>query len=112
MKLSELFPRKYVSGDDLAGKAWPLTITRVAEEEMRVRAGAAPEKKHVVYFEQTEKGVILSRTLAYQIAEAVGSDDTNDWPGKKIVVYPESVMVAGVHRVGIRARTPGAAAML
>lgn len=104
MKVSEMFPRRYATGEDLQGKAVTLTIARVAQEEMRPQAGAPPVKKHVVYFKGAVKGVILSRTLAYQIADAVGDEDTAAWPGKRVTLYPVPLQVAGQNRVAIRAR--------
>lgn len=104
MKLSELFPRRYASGGDLQGKAVALTISKVVFEVMRPSPRAKPEKKPVVYFEEATKGVILGRTLAYQIAEIVGSEDTDHWPNTHVVLFPVPMKVAGVDRIAIRAR--------
>lgn len=104
MKVSEMFPKKYATGEDLNGRAYTLTIARITQEEMRPQPGAPPQKKWVLYFREARKGVILSRTLAYQIAEAVGSEETNDWIGKPITIYPEPLIVAGQKRIAIRAR--------
>lgn len=106
MKLSDLYPRRYATGHDLNGKAYTLTIERVQLEEMRPNHNAPAEMKPVIYFENSEKGVIMSRTMAYQVAGVVGSEDTLDWPGQRITIYPQPMMVAGKQRVGIRARAP------
>jgi hypothetical protein len=103
MKIPEMFPRKYASGDDLNGKAVTLTIAKLQQEEMRP-GGAAPVKKWVLYFEGAQKGVILTRTLAVQIAEALGDDDTDGWPGKRVILYPVPMTVAGRRVTAIRAR--------
>lgn len=64
--------------------------------------------KYVVYFEETPKGIVLGRLLAGQIAEAVGSEETDLWPGKRVALFPEAVTVAGEERTAIRARkAPG-----
>jgi hypothetical protein len=107
MKVSDMFPTSYVSGADLKGKAFRVTIARVEAEELRPVRNAPPETKYVVYVEQSKKGVILSRTLAVQIAAIVGSDETRDWVGKSITIYPEPMTVAGKPRIAIRARKPG-----
>jgi hypothetical protein len=104
MKLNEMFPRKYATGEDLAGKSTTVTIAGVAAEKMRPNPQSPEVQKFVIYFTETKKGVVLSRTLAQQIARAVGSDDTDNWPGKRVTLYPESVTVAGVQRVAIRAK--------
>lgn len=103
MKLDTMFPRKYATGEDLQGKAVTLEIARITSEQMRP-GGAAPQTKFVVYFKGAGKGVILSRTLAYNIAEALGSEDTDAWIGQRITLYPEPLTVAGKARIAIRAR--------
>ena len=104
MKLNELFPRKYATGEDLAGKSVTLTISHLRLEKMIPTPGTAPVEKWVVFFKEAQKGIVLSKTLAFQISKAVGSEDTDDWVGKKVVLYPEPVNVAGYTRTAIRAR--------
>lgn len=106
MKLSDMFPRKYANGEDLGGKATTLTIATVRTEKMRPQAGAPEVEKFVAYFQGAAKGVILSRTLAYQIADITGSEDTADWISKKVTLYPQPMRVAGKDRIAIRARKP------
>lgn len=106
MKLSDMFPRKYASGEDLGGKAVTLTIASVRTEKMRPQPNAPQQTKYVVHLENATKGVILSRTLAYQIANIAGSEETTDWTGKRITLYPQPMTVAGKKRVAIRARAP------
>ena len=104
MKLNELFPHKYASGEDLQNLPYTLTISHLRQEKMIPTPGAAPVDKWVLYFKETQKGIVLSKTLASQIAQAVGSDDTDNWVGKKITIFPEEVMVAGKPRTAIRAK--------
>jgi hypothetical protein len=105
MKVSDMFPRKFVSGDDLDGKAYTVTIEEVRQEKLRMAGSAQEEQKHVLYLLGTRKGIILSRTLAEQIAEITGQADTKDWPGCKMIIVPVPMTVAGKKRVAIRART-------
>jgi hypothetical protein len=58
----------------------------------------------VVYFHGAERGVVLSRILATQIAAAVGSDDTDQWRDKTVIIFPEQINVAGRNLSVIRAR--------
>lgn len=104
MKLNDLFPSKFVRGEDLGGKSFTVTIARLAAERMRPNAGSPEVEKFVLYTHEGHKGIILSRTLARQITQATGCEDTDQWPGKRIVIYPEGVTVAGAARVAIRAR--------
>ena len=109
MKIDDIFPRKYATGEDLNGKPVTLVIARVVAEQMRPAPGAQPQEKYVVYFEQAQKGVILSRTLASQIVESTGQDDTDRWVGKRVTLYPLPMRVAGRDVVAIRASKPAAA---
>jgi hypothetical protein len=104
MKLNDMFPSKYVKGEDLGGKSFVVTIARVVVEKMRPNPGRPEEEKFVLYTVEGHKGIILSKTIAGQIAQITGSDDSDHWPGKKIEVYPESVTVGGVPRVAVRAK--------
>lgn len=106
MKYSDLFPRKYATGEDLQGKPVTLTISHLRIEKMTPTAGAAPVEKWVIFFREAQKGIVLSKILASQIAQATGADDTDHWPGKRVTLYPENVTVAGQARTAIRARRP------
>jgi len=108
VKVDSMFPRKYASGGDLKGKSITLEIARVVSEKMRPGPGAPETAKFVVYFVGAGKGVILNRTLANQIASALGSDETDAWAGQRIELYPESLVVAGTPRIAIRARAAAA----
>jgi hypothetical protein len=105
MKITEMFPSKYVKGEDLGGQAFTVTIAGVAAEKMRPSQASPEVEKYVLYTTEGKKGIILSKTLAQQIARIVASDDTDQWTGKKIKIYPEPQTVAGVPRVAIRARS-------
>jgi hypothetical protein len=106
MKLNDIFPSKYLSGADLAGRQVVVTIATVKAEQMKDPQTHDLVTKYVLYFLESKsgKGLILNKTLGNQIAKALGADDTDAWHGKKITLYPESMNVAGVARVAIRAR--------
>jgi hypothetical protein len=103
MKISDMFPRKYATGEDLQGKALMLTIAAVKAEKMTPQPGSPPVDKYVIYFQEAKKGIVLNRTLAQQIASIHGPE-TDDWTGKRITIYPVPMTVAGKHRIAIRAR--------
>jgi len=105
MNISDLFPRKYATGADLAGKAHELIISEVVIEKMRPVPSQPPVEKPVVFFTNASKGVILNRTLAEQISQALKSTDTDDWKGKKITLGPVNLTVAGKDRIAIRVVT-------
>lgn len=113
MKLSLMFPRRYATGEDLQGKAITLTIASITLEKMHPQSNAPEVEKWVMYFKEAKKGVVLNRTMAYQIGEFLGSEETDDWVGKSITIYPQPMTVAGKKVIAIRARAakikPGAA---
>ncbi len=102
MNINDMYPRKYASGLDLDGRAVTVTIAGIKKESMRP-PGAGPVEKYVLYFRETPRGVVLTRILAGQIAAAVGTDETDQWTGKRITLYPETIPVAGQQRTVIRA---------
>lgn len=103
MKISQVYPRKYATGEDLKGKAYSLTVKNVALETVHPQPGAPAEDKPVIYFDGTAKGIILGPALARQIASILG-DDTDAWTGKRITIYPQPMRVAGKEVTAIRAR--------
>lgn len=104
MKINEMFPSKYVTGADLGGRSFVVTIARVQLERMRPNAQSPEVEKYVLYTVEGKRGIVLGKPLALQIAKALGEEDTDQWAGKKITIYPESVTVAGMQRLAIRAR--------
>ena len=105
MNINEMYPKRYASGLDLNGKAATLTVSRITRESMQT-PGVGQVEKYVIYFQETKRGVVLSRILAEQIAAALGTPETDQWTGKKVMLYPENISVAGSIRVVIRARAP------
>lgn len=101
MKISVLFPSKYVKAADLEGRNVTLTITKLVVEEMG--HGSEKEQKPVLYFEKATKGLVLNRTNAMIIASLYG-DETNDWRGKRITIYPTKVRAFGSMQDCVRVR--------
>lgn len=103
MKITDLFPRRYATGLDLGGRSVIVTIAGLTQERMTPAPGIAPADKYVLHFRETPRGVVLSKILANQIAAALG-DETDQWTGKRITLYPEVILVAGAERTVIRAK--------
>ncbi len=99
--MSEMFPSNYVKAADLNGKTCPLTIRTCVSEELG--QGNDKEKKSVLYFEKAQKGLVLNKTNATVIADAYG-DDTDNWTGKAVEIYPTEVDFKGKLVDGIRLR--------
>jgi hypothetical protein len=104
MKLHDMFPSRYVKGEELGGRSVTVTISKVQPEKMRPNPQSPEVLRYVLYTKEGKKGVVLSKTTATQIAQAVGSVETDEWIGRQITLYPEPMTVAGVKRVAIRAQ--------
>ncbi len=65
--------------------------------------GNDKEQKPVLYFNKAQKGLVLNKTNARVIADAYG-DDTANWEGKAVEVYPTQVEFKGKLVDGIRLR--------
>lgn len=99
MKISQLFPSKFVKAADLNGKTVTLTISGLVIEELG--HGTEKERKPVLYFQKATKGLVLNRTNAMTIAGLYG-DEADEWPGKRISIYPTRVRAFGVMQDTIR----------
>jgi hypothetical protein len=84
MKRSEAFPSHYVTAEDLNGREHNVVIDRVDRETF----GDDPKPKPVVYFKGRDKGVVLNGTRWDSIVLATGREDSDEWAGCKIVLYP------------------------
>lgn len=103
MKISEFFPKRYATGEDLGGKPFTFTVRTVELEQMHPQPGSPATEKPVIYFAETKRGIILSAPLARQLAALLG-DDTATWTGRRVTIFPQPMNVAGQARVAIRAR--------
>jgi len=101
MKISQLFPSKYVKASDLNGKTVTLTIAKLVVEELG--HGAEKERKPVLYFQKATKGLVLNRTNAMTIAGLYG-DESDEWAGKRISIYPTRIRAFGSMQDTIRVR--------
>lgn len=100
MKLNEAFPSNFLKADDLAGKNATVEIAEVTFEE--IGQGRDRESKIIVAFKGKEKKLICNKTNANTIAKLVGSDDTDDWPGHKIILTSREVDYQGTPMLAIR----------
>lgn len=104
MKINEMFPSRFVKGEDLQGSGVTVTIARIQTEKMRPNPQGPELKKFVLYTVEGKKGLVLSKTLVFQIAWVLESDESDDWIGKQVTLFPKPMTVAGVQRIAIRAR--------
>jgi hypothetical protein len=102
MKLREMFESKYFRAADLKGQRLTLTIKRVKKEQI------GDDKKTVVYFQESDKGLVLNITNSRSIEEITGTDEADVLPGHKIVLYTTVVDFKGRRVDAIRIDKPTA----
>lgn len=89
MRTSDAFPSNYLRATDLKGKQPVVTIDKVVLETI------GKDSKLVVYFKGTDKGLVLNKTNANGISDLLGTDETDDWAGKKIKLVTAMVEYQG-----------------
>lgn len=99
MKISSAFPSQYLRASDLQDRPVRVIMDRVAIEEI------GSEAKPILYFRGKEKGLVLNKTNANNIAARYG-DDTDGWVDGEIELFPTLVDYQGKSVDAIRIRIP------
>lgn len=108
MNINNAFPSKYLKSGDLPENGdLALTIKEVSLETVGQDADA--EQKPIVYFDETDKGMVLNKTNALTIANLYGPE-TSGWTGKRIALFATEVDFAGKQTLAIRVRLRAPAA--
>ena len=76
-----------------------VTIRGIKQVNM-AKEGEAPELKFAMFFNELEKPMILNTTNIHICAKVLGSEETNDWKGKEIIVYTDPSVSFGGQVVG------------
>lgn len=96
-----MFDRDYIGSWDLPGDV-VVTISEVKAGEV-VGNGGRKAKKPIVRFEGKEKALLCNKTNAKTIAALYGNDTAN-WVGKRITLYPTKTQMGGEEVDAIRVR--------
>lgn len=102
MKIGAAFPGSYIKAADLQGKRVQVVIDRVEMEDI------GGETKPVLHFRGKERGLVLNKTNSNAIWGINGSDETDDWPGTSIVLFPSKTDFQGKRVDCIRVDPPEA----
>lgn len=76
---------KYLKQSDVDDEM-VVTITKVGKVNM-AREGDDPEYKWAIRFEEFGKPMILNATNIKRIVKAMGTNESEEWAGKKVVLY-------------------------
>ena len=104
MRKEDVFPSKYFKAADLGGKPLTVTIASAPYETLKAPDGRE-QNKIVLYFHNTGKKLPLNLSNWDSVAEIAG-DDTDEWPGVKIQLYPTRTNMGGKTVDCIRVRQP------
>lgn len=102
-KTSEMRESKFLKKEDVGAGA--LMTVSSCEQYNVAKEGAPPEHKWCLTFEESDKPLVLNSTNIQLCERIFGSDDTDAWIGKKIVLYTDpNVSYQGKVIGGIRVR--------
>ena len=102
MNINDLKESKYIKKTDVEPPI-KVTITHLTQEDLAMQ-GQPEEMKWIVHFNEC-KPLVLNSTNGQLIANALGSQETDDWKGKQIVLYNDpNVSFGGQLTGGVRAR--------
>jgi hypothetical protein len=86
MKRDDLFPSRYLKCADLKGRPRVLQVKDAPVETLKNPKGEE-QRKAVLYFNGTKKSLPLNLTNFDAVA-AIAGDDTQNWKGAKLELYP------------------------
>ena len=105
MKLTDLYPSRYLKAEDIKGKDRTLTIKGITMEPL----GQEKDEKPVLTFTNSDKQLVLNKTNGLVVASLYG-EDTDAWIGKHITIFATRVPFGGKLVDSIRVRERAAAA--
>lgn len=105
MKATAMIPSKFLKKEDVDP---PKLVTIKAMRQANVAMDDQPEElKWTVLFKELDKPMVLNSTNIQLLVKALGTDETDEWVGKQVVVYNDpNVSFAGKITGGVRIRAP------
>jgi len=97
MNINELKQSKYLKKED-CGDGLLVTIRGLKQENVAMD-GKPEDLKWIISFAEC-KPMVLNGTNSRLIAKALGSDETDDWMGQKIVLFNDENVTFGDEVVG------------
>jgi hypothetical protein len=100
--INEMMPSKYLKGTDIEEDT---LVTVAGIDQMDVGTEDKPQMKWVMMFKELEKPMVLNSTNIQLAAKICGSEDSDEWVGKRLVLYFDpSIMFKGEMKGGLRLR--------
>jgi len=104
MKRDDVFPSRYLKAADLKGEARIVEIDHAPLEMLKNNKGEE-QRKVVLYFTHAKKSLPLNMTN-FDLVAGICGDDTEEWSGKKIELYPTTTQMGGKIVDCVRIRRP------
>jgi hypothetical protein len=98
-RTSEMIQSNYLKKEDV-GEDGTIVTVRSFERVNVAQKGEAPDEKWTMQFDEFEKPMVLNSTNIKLAEKALGSDETDDWIGKKLIVYNDPNVSFGKELVG------------
>ncbi len=96
--INQMVQSKYLKTSDVPD---PVIVTIAGVKQVNVaKDGDAPEMKWVIKFKEFAIPMVLNSTNIHIAAKVLGSDETNDWKGKEIILYTDPNVSFGGQVVG------------
>ena len=109
MNINQMKPSKYVKKEDV-GAGTLVTIANMTNENVAMD-NQPPEMKWVMHFKEAINPLVMNWTNLQLCAQVTGSDDTDDWTGKQVVLWNDpNVSFGGNLTGGVRIRSAEQAA--
>jgi hypothetical protein len=102
-KVGEMIESKYMKQTDVEEDR-VVTVVKVGKANV-ARENDEPEYKWLIRFQEFNKPMVLNSTNIKRLAKACGSEETDDWIGKQVVLFVDpDVEFAGNVVGGLRIR--------
>jgi hypothetical protein len=99
-----MFDSKYIGSWHLDGRDVVLTIDKVVAGALQKPGQKEADRKPILYFKGTDKGLVLNKTNLATIASIAGSYRAKDWAGVRVALYATTCMAFGKETSCIRVR--------
>lgn len=102
-KIAEMLPSNYLKQSDFP-EDYIVTIREISKKNIAMD-GKPADYKWLAQYAEFEKPMVLNSTNIQLMAKACGSEDTDDWIGKQVIVFvDENVSFGGELVGGLRIR--------
>ncbi len=97
-KTKDMLPSNYLKQSDF-DQDYIVTVRRIEHKNIAME-GKPTDMKWLAHFNEFDKPMVLNSTNIQLMEKACGSDDTDDWIGKEIIVYTDPNVSFGGELVG------------